>query len=81
MWQIMGWNSFTGVTSLHSMSNEEIRFILKMPSLTDEEVERIRDDIYALAEIILEMYQKSRASRKLGNVETSELSPQCEVLP
>jgi hypothetical protein len=48
---------------------EQMKELLDDPSIPDEQVLEIRDQLYALAEIIFEKWQKERAS---GKAERSE---------
>ena len=43
---------------------EQMKKLLNDPSIPDEEVLEIRDQLYSLAEIIFEKWQRERASRR-----------------
>ena len=48
------------------MSIEECRKYIPDKNLSDKEVEKIRDDIYALGKLAIEMYIKEKLSGKKG---------------
>jgi hypothetical protein len=44
------------------LSVERVKHLLKDPSLSDKEAEEIRDEVYALARIIVEHWRSKRAA-------------------
>lgn len=53
---------------------EQMKKLLDDPSLTDEQILEIRDQLYALAEIIYEKWQQDRKAGKLPGRKPPELN-------
>lgn len=53
---------------------EQMKKLLDDPSLSDEQILEIRDQLYALAEIIYEKWQQDRKAGKLPDRKPPELS-------
>ena len=51
------------------LSIERTKELLNDPALSDEEIEKIRDDMRVLAEIIFEKWQADRKAAKTNNSE------------
>ncbi|HOG89494.1 MAG TPA: hypothetical protein PLV50_03075 [Smithella sp.] len=53
---------------------EQMKKLINDPSLTDEQILEIRDQLYALAEIIYEKWQQDKKAGKLPGRKPPELN-------
>jgi len=60
------------------LSIERVKELINDPSLSDKEIEEIRDELYILAGIILEKWRIDRAAGRLGRAQNQQMDKKPE---